>query len=160
MFDDGTFDFVFATNNVLDNFSHEDRFKALKEAYRVLRPGGTLILSSHNLRYSNAFSGPSMEWSAHPIRLARNVLTFVSRCRNHYRVRGLREIHPEYALLNDCGHSYGIIHYYAAPEIVVSQLRSSGFEISTIFDKQGHVVSEGFDTQGSSSLTYAAERLA
>jgi ubiquinone/menaquinone biosynthesis C-methylase UbiE len=159
MFGSGTFDFVLATNNVLDNFSHQDRFKALREAHRVLRPGGMLVLSSHNLRYTKAFSDPEMEWSAHPIRLVRNMLTFISSYRNNLRVRGLRETHPDHALLNDCGHQYAIIHYYAAPETVVSQLRSTGFEISNIFDKQGHLVTEGFDTGGSSSLTYAAERL-
>jgi ubiquinone/menaquinone biosynthesis C-methylase UbiE len=159
MFGSGTFDFVLATNNVLDNFSHQDRFKALREAHRVLRPGGMLVLSSHNLRYTKAFSDPEMEWSAHPIRLVRNMLTFISSYRNNLRVRGLRETHPDHALLNDCGHQYAIIHYYAAPETVVSQLRSTGFEISNIFDKQGQLVTEGFDTGGSSSLTYAAERL-
>lgn len=159
MFGNGTFDFVFATNNVLDNFSHEDRFKALREAHRILRPGGMLVLSSHNLRYTKAYSDPEMEWSAHPIRLARNMLTFFTSYRNNLRVRGLRQTHSDYALLNDCGHQYAIIHYYAAPEIVVSQLRSTGFEISNIFDKQGQLVTEGFDTGGSSSLTYAAERL-
>ena len=159
MFREATFDFIFATNNVLDNFSHEDRFKALREAHRVLKPGGLIILSSHNLRYSQALSGPSMDWSTNPVRLARNAQKFLLSCRNHRRIRHLRETHPDHALLNDLGHQFAIIHYYATPETVVSQLQTCGFQISTIFDKQGQLVTPGFDTSGSSSLTYAAERL-
>ena len=158
-FQDATFDFVFATNNVLDNFSNEDRLRALEQARRVLRPGGMIVLSSHNLRFAGALSGPSMEWSRHPVQLARNLVTFLSSVRNHARVRRLREIHPEYAILNDCGHRFAILHYYATPETMRSQLQTCGFRLLATFDKQGRLLAPTADTSHSSSLTYAAERL-
>lgn len=50
-FDDGEFDLVVFSYNGLD-YLHPltDRHTALWEIHRVLRPGGTLILSSHNSR--------------------------------------------------------------------------------------------------------------
>src|SRR5712692_4413034 len=42
MFEDSSFDFVFATDNVIDALSHEHRLSALNESRRVLRPGGVL----------------------------------------------------------------------------------------------------------------------
>lgn len=159
IFQSGSFDFVFATNNVIDNFSREDRLKAMREAHRVLRPGGMFAFSSHNLRHKDAFAGPSMTWSKNPIRLYRNASGFLVSWKNHRRIGKLREIHDDYALLNDCGHSFAIIHYYSAPEAVIAHLQASGFQISTVFDKKGRLVPDFSNTADSSSLTYAAQRL-
>src|SRR5438093_6699515 len=46
-FADAGFDFLFATNNVIDAVGHDDRMRALHEAFRVLRPGGVLMFSTH-----------------------------------------------------------------------------------------------------------------
>src|SRR5436190_7400435 len=48
-FGSGSFDVVFAPNNVFDAVDHDGRLRAFSEAWRVLRPGGLLAFSSHNL---------------------------------------------------------------------------------------------------------------
>ncbi|MEO8052976.1 MAG: class I SAM-dependent methyltransferase, partial [Acidobacteriota bacterium] len=72
VFEDRSFDFVFATDNVIDALPHDDRLRALSEAHRVLRKGGVLAFSSHNIRYEKAFLGPQLNWSSNPVRLAAN----------------------------------------------------------------------------------------
>src|SRR3989344_5083903 len=48
-FPDSYFDCLFFSFNGIDYIYPESRrFEALKEAYRVLKPGGIFILSSHN----------------------------------------------------------------------------------------------------------------
>jgi len=67
-----SFDFILATDNVIDALPHHDRLRALGEAYRLLRPGGILVFSCHNIRYKKAFSGPRLRWSSNPVGLAAN----------------------------------------------------------------------------------------
>src|SRR4051794_40092290 len=47
-YDDGLFNSVVATFNVIDVLSHEERQPTLEDWRRVLSPGGLLIVSSHN----------------------------------------------------------------------------------------------------------------
>lgn len=156
MFEDRSFDFVFATDNVIDALSHEDRMRALKEASRVLRPGGLLAFSSHNLNYKNAFAAPRWNWSANPVTFAANGAKYVIGRWNHFRVAPLRTVTPEYALLNDPGHFYACLHYYASRATVASQLELVGMRLIEAFDRSG-ASSEG-DAKESPNLLYVAER--
>jgi SAM-dependent methyltransferase len=159
LFGDCSFDFVFATNNVIDALPHEGRLKALLETHRVLRPTGILAFSSHNLNYHKALAGPHIRWSRNPRRLCASIAKFPLSIWNHVRVGTLREIHSDYALLNDSGHCYACFHYYAKRSTIISQLQSAGLQVRDIFDKRGQSVSETSDDSANSSLTYVAERL-
>ena len=159
VFDNLSFDFVFATDNVIDALSHEDRLRALHEASRVLRPGAILAFSSHNIHYRKAFSGPWLEWSANPVRFASNCAKFAISWWNYLRVAPLRRTTPEYALLNDRGHFYACLHYYAARSKVNSQLAYAGMRLLEAFDVEGRVVSEAEDDSQTPSLLYVAERI-
>jgi SAM-dependent methyltransferase len=158
MFHDESFDFVFATDNVIDALPHEDRLQALKEAHRVLRRIGVLAFSSHNIHYDKAFGGPQINWSYHPVRLAANCVNYILSRWNHYRVAPLRITTSEYALLNDPGHRYACLHYYAARSTVCSQLASAAFRFIEVFDSDGQVAPEAKDDRENSSLLYVAER--
>jgi SAM-dependent methyltransferase len=158
VFDDLTFDFVFATDNVIDALSHEDRLRALHEASRVLRPGGILAFSSHNI-YKKAFSGPQLEWSSNPIRFASNCAKYAISWWNYLRVAPLRRTTPDYALLNDPGHFYACLHYYAARSKVNSQLAYAGMRLREAFDVEGRMISETEDDSKTPSLLYVAERM-
>jgi SAM-dependent methyltransferase len=159
VFQSPSFDFVFATDNVIDALSHEDRLRALREASRILRPGGILAFSSHNIRYKKAFSGPQLAWSSNPVGLAANCAKYAISWWNHLRVARLRRTTPEYALLNDPGHFYACLHYYAARSKVNSQLGYAGMRLLDTFDVDGQVVSEAEDDSKTPSLLYVAERM-
>jgi hypothetical protein len=132
--------------------------RALHEASRVLRPGGVLAFSSHNIHYKNAFSGPQLMWSSNPIKFAGNCAKYAMSLRNHLRVGPLRKTTPEYALLNDPGHFYACLHYYMARAKVNPQLAYAGMRLIEAFDVDGRVAPATGDDSNTPSLFYVAER--
>jgi SAM-dependent methyltransferase len=157
-FDDESFDFILATDNVIDALSHQDRLRALSEAHRVLRRSGVLAFSAHNIHYKKAFSGPQFSWSSNPLRFAASCANYLLSQWNHHRVGPLRTTTPEYALINDPGHRYACLHYYAARSTVCRQLASVGLRLIEAFGTGGQVMPEGKDDSENSSLLYVAER--
>jgi len=159
MFADESFDFIFATDNVIDALPHKDRIKALGEARRVLRRSGVLALSSHNIDYKKAFSGPQLHFSSDPVRFAANCVNYVLSQWNHYRVAPLRTITSDYALLNDPGHRYACLHYYASRSTVRSQLASCELQLIETFDAGGQLVQEAKDVSETPNLLYVAQAI-
>lgn len=153
-----SFDFVIASDNVIDALTPEDRRSALAETRRVLRPKGRVVLSSHNLRYRHAFSGPRLNWSPNPVQFARNCAKYLLGSWNHLRVAPLRKTTADYAILNDPGHHYACLHYYAARATVRTQIENAGLRLIEVFDLTGRLLSESDDDGASPSLTYVAER--
>jgi SAM-dependent methyltransferase len=158
IFEDGSFGFLFATDNVIDALSHEDRLRAFREAYRLLVPGGLLAFSSHNIRYKNAFSAPRWPWSSNPVTFAANGAKYAISWWNHLRVGLLREITSEYALLNDPGHFYACLHYYASRSTVKAQVEYCGMGLIDVFDRGARCLEDADDAPESPSLLYVAER--
>ena len=156
-FGQNSFDFIFATDNVIDALSHEDRLRALREASRVLRPGGHLAFSSHNLRYKRALSPPWLDWTTNPLRFAKNLVRYCQGWWNHLRVGPLRHVTPEYALLDDRGHFYACLHYYAPRSTVRRQLADYGLRLIEAFDPNGRVAPEDKDDSEYPSLLYVAQ---
>lgn len=159
IFKDQLFDFVFATDNVIDALAHEDRLRALREACRVLRPGQILAFSSHNIQYKKAYSGPEFEFHRNPVTLAMSFLRYLRCLKNHARVARFRVTHAEYALLNDRGHDYACLHYYVARSTMKTQLKDAGLRLLEVFDNHGRVIEEGQDVSWSPNLLYVAERI-
>ena len=157
MFADRSFDFVFATDNVIDALSHEGRLQALGEASRILLPGGLLAFSSHNLAYKAAFLSPQWNWSSNPLTAVANAAKFALSWWNHFHVGPLRKTTAEYALLNDPGHFYACLHYYAARSTIQAQLASCSMKLIDVFDKAGHAREAAEDTSESPSLLYVAQ---
>jgi len=124
----------------------------------VLRPSGILVFSCHNLRYKKAFSDPQLRWSTNPVRLAVNCAGYVLSLWNYLHVAPLRTTTSEYALLNDPGHRYACLHYYAARSTVCAQLVSAGLRCVETFDRRGQVLVESADDGETSSILYVAER--
>jgi SAM-dependent methyltransferase len=159
IFADGSFDFVIASDNVIDALAPEDRMRALAETRRVLRGGGRAAFSSHNLRYRHAFSGPRIDWSPNPVQLAANCAKYLVGTWNHLRVAPLRKTAADYAILNDPGHFYACLHYYAARPTVRAQLEDAGLRLIEAFDITGRLLRESDDDSASPSLLYVAEPL-
>jgi SAM-dependent methyltransferase len=158
-FEDASFDFVLAANNVVDTLSHEERLQALSEAHRILRPGGVLAISSHNVQYTRAFSGPQLVWCADPVRLAYRCAEYLLCWWNYLRVSRLRKTTPEYALINDNGHHFALLHYYVSRRTMQSQLENLRFRLEEVFDTLGRLAPEHEGDSENFSLLYAARRL-
>ncbi len=158
IFKDESFDFVFATNNVIDALAHEDRQLALREACRVLREGQILVLTSHNIRYKKAYSGPELEFHRNPVTFARNIVRYLRRLDNHRRIGRLRVTHEEYALINDTGHDYACLHYYTARPTMEACLKGVGLRLLEVFGSGGESLTESQDDSGSPSLLYVAAK--
>ncbi|MFT3858647.1 MAG: class I SAM-dependent methyltransferase [Aquabacterium sp.] len=88
-FEDGSFDFVLASNNVLDAVSHQDRLRTFCELRRVLRPGGVVMFSAHNRALLPELRRPRLAWSRNPVNFARHALTWMQQCRHHRRMAAL-----------------------------------------------------------------------
>jgi SAM-dependent methyltransferase len=159
MFSPAAFDFILASDNVIDALSPEDRMVALSEASRVLRPGGLFVFSSHNLRYQFALSGPRFSFSSNPAHLAANSAKFLLSTWNHLRVGRLRKIAEDHALLNDPGHFYACLHYYAARPTVARQLEQCGMRLIEAFDRGAQSLADSDDDSHTPDLLYVAERL-
>jgi SAM-dependent methyltransferase len=157
-FADASMDFVFGSNNVIDAVGEEDRLRTLREFARVLRPGGTLAFSSHNRHYAPALGPPRLKRTRNPVNLAANTLRWLRQLRNHARLRPQREVHAEYALLDDGGHDHACLHYYVSPALQLEQLAAAGLEPIDVIDGEGGALGPGDRADGSASLMYVARK--
>jgi len=159
-FNDSEFDFILATNNVIDAVGHDDRLRALREAGRVLRTGGVLMLSTHNRDYREALRGPRLHWSRNPVTEVHHLHRWMRQMGNYARVGALRELNPSYALLNDEGHYYACLHYYIDQEGQRRQFAALGFEVLDVLDQLGHFVSANQRVDDSPCLMYVVRKTA
>lgn len=156
-FASGSFDFILATNNVLDAVSHADRLLALQEMRRVLRPHGMLMFSAHNRCYEHANAPPRLKLSRNPVSFLRNLITYGRRWRNYLRLRKAHRQEESYALLTDSGHDHGCLHYYIDRDAQAQQLRAMGFKLLDVFSVWGRPLA--FEDFGETSpwLMYVAQ---
>jgi SAM-dependent methyltransferase len=155
---DGSLDFVFGPNNVLDAVSHADRLRALAEARRVLRPGGLLVFTSHNRCYFGADAGPRLHRSRNPVTFVYYLVRYLRSLHLHWRMRPMRRYEEEYALLDDCGPDHALLHYYVDRTSQERQLRAVGFDLVEVLDRSGASVATGEMAPGSSCLMYVARK--
>lgn len=159
-FETASFDFVLGSNNVISAVPHEGRMKTLNEVHRVLRPGGVFMFNAHNRRYRFAMQGPRLRWSRNPVTQVRNTIAFARSLVNHRRVGKLRHVEAEYALLNDGGHEYALLHYYIERKTQEGQLAGVRFRVLEVFSEFGHRLGRDDSDDDSTSLMYVAQRLA
>ena len=134
---DASFDFVFASNCVIDALSPQDRLRALREAARVLRTGGHYMFSSHNLSCERALLGPQLKLSRNPLEALRSLRSYVRQMRNYRRLRTARVVEADHAVLNDTGHDYALLHYYIDVPAQRRQLAAAGLELLDVFNGDG-----------------------
>lgn len=134
-FEDNYFDFIFFSFNGLDYIEHHDRLLALQEIYRVGKPGGYFVFSSHNLQGIE----PLFRWrdrlSWNPIQSHIETIMWAF-------LRGFnRSITPnslarsDYAIIKDEPHNFRLANYYIRPGFQRQQL-APYFEQIQIYDWQ------------------------
>ena len=152
----GTFDVIFASYNVIDVVGHAERGVVLDGIARALRPGGLLIVSSHNRataprrRLRDALSNRSaMGVAAAFVEFPRWVI-------NRRRLMPFERNEADYAILNDVSQDFSALHYYITRDGQERQLTEHGFEFVECLDLDGHLVAAGEMARGSTELHYVA----
>lgn len=158
-FPDASFDFVFGPNNVIDAVGSDGRQRSVGEVARVLRHGGIFMFSSHNRDSADALCAPRLEWSLDPCNMLLHLIEWFRQLANHRRMLCLREVHDDYALLDDCGHDFTLLHFYARQEYERKQLDTAGFEMIDVLDRTGNPVPAEDHARASPSLMYVARRI-
>jgi SAM-dependent methyltransferase len=155
---DGAFDAVLAVFNLFDAVSHEDRLRTLAEIRRVLAPDGLLAFSAHNRRFAGASHGPKLELRRNPLSQVRCFVDYLRAHANRRRIKPHERFEADYALLNDAGHNFSVLHYYICREIQEKQLAASGFRLLECLDEFGRTLRPEADDSSYASIFYLARR--
>jgi SAM-dependent methyltransferase len=157
---DESIDTAFAICNLFDAVSDSDRLRILAEVRRVLVPEGLLVFSAHNRNSADLARGPRLAFSRNPFTQLRYIVDFFQARANHRRIKPHERLEPDYALLNDSGHNYAVLHYYISKESQAKQLAGAGFRLLECLDESGCTLGPGEDDRACSSIHYVARRLA
>jgi SAM-dependent methyltransferase len=151
-FRDGSFALVFFSANGIDAVSHDDRRLVLREAHRVLRPGGVFAFSTHNFSHQNAGKAPwdpRQVWPRDIRRIARRFVRLPHAIRGHVRNRGLVVRGDSWAMLNTPLYDFGLVIHYVSLAAAIEELATAGFgkEVE-VYDALGERVASGAEAGG------------
>jgi SAM-dependent methyltransferase len=153
-----SFDAVVGTYNVLDVLGDSERRRVLRAIGHVLKPGGLLIMSAHNLAYVPRLREPTDLRARNIIRRAGRLGLLPLRLRNRRSLKRLQRFGSEYAIVNDDAHNYRLLHYYISRDAQERQLCEEGFEFLECLDNEGRPVPPGEPAAHWVELYYVARR--
>ena len=134
--------------NGIGMVSHEDRLRIFKEVYRVLVRGGVFLFSNHNQNspeHDQGFQFPRFNKTKHPVRFVVHTVDYLDqlfrRVYNRYHLRRLELRMPDYSIINDVSHNYGVMLYHIALKNQLRQLSELGFDDNVeAFDHSGSLI--------------------
>jgi ubiquinone/menaquinone biosynthesis C-methylase UbiE len=132
--DESVFLVMFSCNGI-DMVSFEDRAEIVREAFRILRPGGVFLFSMHNQdssQFNPGFQFPKFHPARNPLRLAVRTIRFMrstlARVLNRMRLRRHERHTADYSIINDVYHNYGTLLCHTTLARQRRQLEEAGFE--------------------------------
>lgn len=162
---DASVGLVMFSCNGIGMVGHEDRLLILREVHRVLEPGGVFLFSTHNQNcpdHDKGFQFPQFVVTRNPVLLGIRALRFVWHTgvslvnRARFSRHDLRT--PEYSVINDYCHDYGVMLYYITLDNQRRQLEAAGFRSQAqAFDLDGRPIAEGADST-LSSIAFIARK--
>ena len=149
--------------NGIGMVTHADRLAIMREVFRVLRPGGVFLFSTHNQNCPDHVAGfrfPEFKLSGNPARLLLRTVRFVRdshiRAINRLRFSKHDVRTPEYSVINDECHNYGTMLYYITLQNQRRQLQQLGFASDAeAYGSNGKVIA---DDSRESSIAFVARK--
>ena len=156
-FEPASFDAVVAIANVLDVLDHAERLRVLDEIARILAPGGTLVMSSHNRAFADRIPKPTQIRGTRLRARVKSAVLMPRRVINHRRLAPHERHEEEYAVLNDEAHGYSLLHYYIDPALQARQFETSGFTLRECLDRDAGPVTNGEDAASCPEIYYVVQ---
>ncbi|KVE35525.1 class I SAM-dependent methyltransferase [Burkholderia sp. TSV86] len=167
-FADGSFSLVVFSYNGIDAVDHDGRVSVLNEFARVLKPGGLMWFSTHNLAGPSYREGPAqlIRWprrSANPlvtaIDAARIVYTVPISTLNYWRNSRLNQEFDGYARRVCAAHKFGILVTYTDFATQRRQLDAAGFHLQAAFGSStGRQLRDDQDLSGEAWFHFIASK--
>lgn len=158
IFENASFDFVLAADNVLDAVGHAERLRTLQEIRRVLRPGGTLVFSSHNRDVRGLGRPPALQHSRNPVTQLVWMAHWCMALASYARLAQRQLFTDEYAIVANGTHGGVMLLYCIGPDKQRRQLAGAGFELLGAFDQNGQALAPGDPGPQSHWVLYVATR--
>jgi SAM-dependent methyltransferase len=126
------FDLVLFSFNGIDYVDHGDRLRIWREIHRVLKPGGRLVFSSHNLYSLRRTLDLRSQLSWNPLKTYENSLMWgLTRLCNR-SLTGDRIAAADHLIVRDESHNFRLLTYYVRPEAQIEQL-AFGFSAVEVY---------------------------
>ncbi|MBU2986876.1 methyltransferase domain-containing protein [Saccharophagus degradans] len=131
--EDNSFDLVLFSFNGIDYVNHQDRIRAFASIYRVLRPGGYFVFSSHNTNCIPSLLSLRTHLSRNPINTARGLLQWFKLNFIHNKRTTLKQASKSAKImLNDGAFNFGLQTYYVSVQEQIRQLDGM-FSVKNIY---------------------------
>lgn len=159
-FADDTFGFALFSNNGVDAVNHDDRSRVLSELARVVRPGGLVLYSTHNLhgpsfderpwQRERAEEPPTARAQARATaQLAWRSLRDPAMYASYWRNRRL-DRHDGWAMGPLRAHGFRLVTHFIAADHLDAEVRAAGLQLRDVFTLGGQRV----DVSGPETRTH------
>ncbi|MDF3839477.1 class I SAM-dependent methyltransferase [Cupriavidus basilensis] len=154
-FADGSFDLVMFSYNGIDAVDMEGRRAILRESARILRPGGRLLFSTHNMLgpgYRESVWKHLPKWSWNPARYGWRILKMMyalpGASWNYLRNARFNQDFDGYAV-HVCGaHNFGLVIQFTTLAHQLGELAKAGLVTERVLGNEtGQAVRRGDDTR-------------
>jgi ubiquinone/menaquinone biosynthesis C-methylase UbiE len=135
LFENCSFDFILFSFNGIDYVNHDERIRTLREIHRILKPGGYVCFSTHNLNFQ--LEKCSIKLSKHPYVLAFRAFQLLQMRLLNKReawkvIRNSSKI-VQHTMVNDGAMNFRLKTYYITPIAQLKQLSELGFSNTKMY---------------------------